>query len=158
MRIELEILDRTNYDIARKINRDDIPEAYVGDVEELIETMEYGAEQHLKGYGFLIKADGEYAGYLMIGEALPWPTDPPEMKEKDYYRLMFFVIDKAYRSQGIGGKAMEMAMEKTCRQFGKRPLVLGCHKDNTEAERFYLKHGFRKTTYMEGNDRYMLRE
>ena len=158
MRIELEILDRTNYDIARKINRDDIPEAYVGDVEELVETMEYGAEHHLKGYGFLIKVYGEYVGYLMIGEALPWPTDPPEMKVKDYYRLMFFVVDKEYRSREIGGKAMEMAIEKTCRQFGKRSVVLGCHKDNAGAEEFYLKYGFRKTTYMEGNDHYMLRE
>ncbi|MCR5126617.1 MAG: hypothetical protein K6B69_00795 [Lachnospiraceae bacterium] len=54
MIVELEILSSDNYDIARKINRDDIPEAFVGDVEEIIETMEYGAEHHLKGYGFLI--------------------------------------------------------------------------------------------------------
>ena len=43
------------------------------------------------------------------------------------------------------------------RDFGKRPIALGCHKDNTQTERFYLRHGFKKTNVMEENDYYYLR-
>ena len=38
-----------------------------------------------------------------------------------------------------------------------RPIALGCHKDNKLAADFYVRHGFRKTMYMEGNDFYYLR-
>ena len=40
---------------------------------------------------------------------------------------------------------------------GVRPIALGCHKDNHKAEKFYIRHGFKKTDVMEGNDYYYLR-
>lgn len=66
---------------------------------------------------------------------------------------MGFVIDKKHRSKGIGGKALEM----TNKDFGVRPIALGCHKENEMAADFYRKHGFKRTRYMEGNDIYYLR-
>ena len=36
--------------------------------------------------------------------------------------------------------------------FGIHPIVLGVHKDNEKAARFYLKNGFIKTSCMDGDD------
>lgn len=94
---------------------------------------------------------------ILLGEALEWDTDPEEMKGVLFYRLMGFVIDKRYRSVGIGGYALEEAIKMTYDEYGVRPIVLGVHKDNIRAERFYIHHGFRKTAAMEGNDYYYLR-
>ena len=74
-----------------------------------------------------------------------------------FYRLMGFVLDRKFRNLGIGGQALELAIESVYCEFGKRPIALGVHRDNSGAERFYLRHGFRKTAYMEGNDYYFLR-
>lgn len=52
---------------------------------------------------------------------------------------------------------MEKTIELVYSEFGVRPIALGVHKDNAGAERFYLKHGFRKTNVMEGDDYYYLR-
>ena len=48
----------------------------------------------------------------MVGEALPWDTDPDEMKGVPFYRLMGFVVDKDYRSKGLGSEIMEKAIEQ----------------------------------------------
>ena len=55
------------------------------------------------------------------------------------------------------GKALEKTIECVYQDFGVRPIALGCHEKNTEAARFYEKHGFEKTSYREGNDIYYLR-
>ena len=94
---------------------------------------------------------------ILLGEALEWDTDPEEMKGVPFYRLMGFVIDKRYRSIGIGGYVLEKVIEIIYGEYGVRPIALGVHKDNIGAERFYLSHGFRKTDAMEGNDYYYLR-
>ena len=52
---------------------------------------------------------------------------------------------------------MEKTIQLVYRDFGKRPIALRCHKDNIQAERFYLRHGFKKMDVMEGNDYYYLR-
>ena len=156
--IELESMTPACYERAMRIPRDDEAETFVGSVDELINNAEYGRVHNLIGNIFLIKADGKDVGYLMIGEAFPWPTDPPEMKGRDYYRLMYFMIESQSRGRGIGGEAMERAIDITYRQFGARPLALGCHRDNAAGRRFYVKHGFRETPYKEGDDCYMLRD
>lgn len=100
---------------------------------------------------------GEYVGLLLLGEAIPWDTDPVEMQNEPFYRLMGFVIDKKYRSNGLGGEILEKAIDEVYKDFGKRSIALGCHKDNTRAANFYLKHGFERTGVFEGNDEYFLR-
>lgn len=157
MEIELEELTHGNFADACGIDRDDVPESYVDTAETLMEITDYGAEHHCLGHTFVAKAGGRYVGLILLGEAIPWETDPPEMEKEPFYRLMGFVIDRQYRGCGIGGKVLEKAIERVYRDFGRRPVALGCHKDNVRAERFYLRHGFRKTSYMEGNDYYYFR-
>ena len=54
---------------------------------------------------------------------------------------MGFVIDKNFRSKGIGGLALEGTIDRVYQDFGVRPIVMGCHKDNGRAAVFYEKHG-----------------
>ena len=78
------------------------------------------------------------------------------MSKEPFYRLMGFVVDKGYRGCGIGGEILEKTIQLVYRDFGKRTIALGCHKDNIQAERFYLRHGFKKMDVMEGNDYLLL--
>lgn len=157
MEIGFEELTHGNFADACKIDRDDVPESYVDTAETLMEITDYGVEHRCLGHTFVAKADGRYAGLILLGEAIPWETDPPEMEKEPFYRLMGFVIDREQRGHGIGGEVLEQAIERVYRDFGRRPIALGCHKDNVRAERFYLRHGFQKTSYMEGNDYYYFR-
>ena len=79
------------------------------------------------------------------------------MKKIPFYRLMGFVIDNRYRGQGIGAYVLESVIDMCYREFGVRPIALGCHKDNHKAEKFYIRNGFEKTDVMENNDYYYLR-
>lgn len=157
MNIELEELTHQNFSDACKIDRDDIPEAFVDTASTIMNLTDYGLAHHCIGHTFVAKDHGKPVGLILLGEALPWKTDPPEMRNEPFYRLMGFVVDKQYRGRGIGGEILEKTIRLVYRDFGKRPIALGCHKDNTQAERFYLRHGFRKTDAMEGNDCYYLR-
>ena len=70
---------------------------------------------------------------------------------------MGFVIDKAYRGQGLGKKILDETIRRVYSEYGARPIVLGCHKDNLKAAAFYERYGFIKTEYMEGNDVYYIK-
>lgn len=106
---------------------------------------------------YVIKRADESIGVILLGEALAWDTDPEEMKGVPFYRLMGFVIDKRCRSRGIGGYALEKAIQMIYNEFGVRPIAFGANKENIGAERFYVRHGFHKTAAMQGNDYYYLR-
>ncbi len=157
MEIVLEQLTRENYVHAQAVCRDDIPEAWVDTAASLMEVTEYGAEHHLIGHTFVAYWEGRPVGLIMIGEALPWDTDPAEMKNRPFYRVMGFVVDRNYRSRGIGGAILENAIGRVFGEFGERSLALGVHRDNIRAVGFYERHGFRRTGIYEGNDEYFLR-
>ena len=157
MDLEFEELTHENYPDAFSIERDDIPEAFVDTASTIMSITDYGVTHHCTGHAFVVKCHGKPVALILLGEALPWPTDPSEMRAELFYRLMGFVVDRKYRSLGIGGEILERTIELVYRDCGRRPIALGCHKDNTRAERFYLRHGFRKTEIMEGNDCYYLR-
>ena len=157
MDFELEELTHENYEQVRKIDREDVPENFVNTVDTIMELTDYGVEHGCAGHTFAVKAGDEYIGMILLGEAIPWRTDPPQMKEEPFYRLMGFVLDKRYRGLGIGGQVLERAIEAVYRDFGVRPIALGCHRDNVSAAAFYRKHGFRKTEYLETDDFYYLR-
>ena len=70
---------------------------------------------------------------------------------------MGFVLDRRYRGGGIGTYVLNETVRRVYQEFGVRPIMLGCHRDNVDGERFWLRHGFRKTDAMEGNDCYYLR-
>lgn len=155
--IAFELLSKSNMNQVREIQRDDISEAFVDGVDTIMELTQYGLEHRCKGHTYAIKMGNEYVGWILLGEAFEWDTDPEEMKGVPFYRLMGFVIDKRYRRIGIGGFVLEKVTELIYDEFGVRPIALGVHKDNIGAERFYLAHGFKKTSVMEGNDYYFLK-
>ena len=155
--ITLEPLTQDNLAEAQAIDRSDVPEDFVDSVDELMALTRYGLEHHCLGRTYAVRYEGKVIGVILLGEAIPWETDPEEMRLQPFYRLMGFVLDKEYRGRGIGGQALELAIARCCQDFGVRPIALGVHKDNIGAERFYLRHGFVKTRYMEGDDCYFLR-
>ncbi len=157
MPVTLEQLTRANLGDALKIDRSDIPEEWADTAVTLMELTDYGAEHHLIGHTYLARLDGIPVGLVMIGEALPWATDPEEMRGRPFYRVMGFHVDRAHRGRGIGGVILETAVGLVYAEFGRRSLALGVHRDNTRAVGFYERHGFRRTGVYEGNDEYWLR-
>ena len=155
--IELRLMNEEMEEAVRAIRREDVSEDFVDTAETILKLHHYGFEHSLIGHTFTIWADEACVGVLLLGEAIPWDTDPPEMQGVPFYRLMGFMIDRAYRGKGIGAYALEEAIRWCYRDFGERPIALGVHKDNYGAAAFYLRHGFRKTESMEGNDYYYLR-
>ncbi len=156
-KLSLELLNEKNLSAVQKLHREDISEDFVDSVDTIWELTQYGLSHHCIGHTYAVKQEGRYIGVILIGEALPWETDPPEMRKTPFYRLMGFVLDKDFRSQGIGGFVLEEAISRIYREFGPRPIACGVHRENHRAARFYEAHGFRKTTAMEGNDFYFLR-
>jgi len=157
MEIVFEELSHANLKYAREIDRSDISEAFVDTADTIMNITDYGIKHGCIGHTYIVKIDNLYVGFLLLGEAIPWDTDPIEMKDKPFYRLMGFVIDKKHRSKGLGGMILEEAIDKVYKDFGRRSIVLCCHKDNERAANFYIKHGFKRTGVFEGNDEYFLR-
>lgn len=157
MKVGLEELTHQNFVLVAGIDRSDISEDVVDNIETVMELTDYGVEHGCLGHTFAIKRGDAYVGWILLGEAIAWETDPPEMRKEPFYRLMSFVVDRRYRRDGVGGKALEMAVEKVYGDFGVRPIALGCHKDNALAAKFYEKHGFKRTEYAEGDDLYYLK-
>ena len=155
--IKLELLTKQNIDAVRDIHREDIPVSWVDDADTLWELTQYGLEHNCIGHTYAVKYGDVYIGVILLGEAIPWETDPEEMKKEPFYRLMGFVIDNRYRSQGIGSKVLQMVIDAIYSEYGVRPIALGVHKDNPGAARFYERHGFTPLNAMEGNDRYYIR-
>ena len=157
MDITFEELTHGNFPYAQKIKRDDIPEAWVDNAEAIMEITDYGVAHNCLGHTYLVKLDETYIGLLLLGEAIPWDTDPAEMGKEPFYRLMGFVIDRDSRGKGLGGIILEKAIDRIYCDFGRRSIALGCHKDNVSAARFYERHGFKRTGVFEGTDEYFLR-
>lgn len=156
--ISFELLSNQNIDAVRAIQREDISEEWVDNADTIMEITQYGLDHHCIGHTYAVKYGDAYIGLILLGEAIPWETDPEEMNGVPFYRLMGFVIDKRFRGRGIGGYVLEQVIQMIYQEFGVRPIALGVHKDNHAAARFYVKHGFRKTDVMEGNDYYYLRD
>ena len=155
--IKLELLTEQNMDAVRAIHREDIPESWVDNVDTLWELTQYGLDHNCIGHTYAIKFTDVYIGVILLGEAIPWETDPQEMDGVPFYRLMGFIIDNRFRNKGIGSQVLELAIKTIYDEYGIRPIALGVHKDNIAAARFYEKHGFLRTDVMEGNDYYYLR-
>ena len=157
MKLGFEELDHNNLDKAHMIDRSDISEDFVDTVDTIMKLTDYGVRNKCVGHTFLVSIGDTPVGVILLGEAIPWETDPPEVKETPFYRLMGFVVDKDYRRQGLGKIILEETIRRVYSEFGERPIVLGCHKDNFKAAAFYERHGFSRTDYMEGNDIYYVR-
>ncbi len=155
--LNLELLTRQNLPLVSAIHRKDISEDWVDTADTLMELTEYALEHRCMGHTYAVKYGDAYIGLILLGEAIPWETDPPEMAAEPFYRLMGFVLDSRYRSRGLGSQVLEEVIARIYQEYGPRPIALGVHRDNLGAARFYERHGFRKTDAMEGSDRYYLR-
>ena len=155
--IMLELLTESNLPLVRAIHREDISEAFVDNADTIMELTQYALDHDCIGHTWAVKYGEAYIGLILLGEAIPWDTDPEEMRGVPFYRLMGFVIGQPYRGRGFGGWVLEEAIRRIYREYGVRPIALGVHRDNHRAAKFYLAHGFRKTEVREGNDYYYLR-
>lgn len=155
--ITIEYISDINSEQLQNIERSDVSESFVDSLDSINAYTNYGLEHHLKGHTYLIKYQNVLAGVLLIGEGIAWETDPIELKDIPFYRLMDFIIVQKYRNVGLGSFVIEKVISNMYEEFGVRPIVLGVHKDNIGAEKFYYKHGFVKTNYMDGDDYYFIR-
>lgn len=155
--IRIEFLTEDNLDAIRGIRREDIRGEWVDSLDTLWELTQYGIQHGCLGHTYAVKAGERYIGVILLGEAIPWETDPAEMRGVPFYRLMGFVLDNRYRGRGIGGRVLEAVIDSVYREYGIRPIALGVHRDNLRGARFYERHGFRKTGAMDGEDQYYLR-
>lgn len=153
MELIFEDLTFENCEEAYKIDRSDIPEDFVDGVPTLIETLRFGYAHELIGHSYLLRDGEKPIGTILLGQGLYCEgEDPPEMEDTPFYRLVFFVLDKGFRGQGLGTEILAGTIRRVFGDFGERPIVLGVHKDNAKAMRFYERNGFTKTPYTEGND------
>lgn len=150
-------MTHSNYPLACRIDRSDVSEDFVDTAETLMELTDYAVRHRCLGHTFLIQSGSVPIGLLLLGEAIPWETDPEPMHHAPFYRLMGFVLDKAYRNQGLGSKILEEAISRVYADFGRRSIALGCHRENIMAAHFYERHGFVRTGVFEGEDEYFLR-
>lgn len=156
--ITLEVLDKNNQREALGIDREDVSLDFVDSVEDILEQNRYGEEHGYKGHTYLVRSDGRCVGIILMGEGIPWEVDPPQIAGRPFYRIMGFIIDRAYRRRGIGSQVLEEVIRRIFREFGPRPIVIGCHMDNISALEMYQRHGFVNTYFMDEDDYFLIRE
>lgn len=155
--IALELLTEKNLDEVRAIDRADVPEDFVDTADDIMELTRYGLAHGCLGHTYAVRYGGCVVGVLLLGEAIPWDTDPEEMRGRPFYRLMGMVFDRRYRGRGLGARVLDETVRRVYEEFDPRPIALGCHRENTQAERFWIRQGFRKLDAMEGDDYYFIR-
>ena len=154
----LELLGPENEVQVKHIQRDDVPDEFAEAVADTVELAKYGDENHLRGHCYCIKYGEKYIGVLLIGEAIEDEADPAELKGTGYFRVMGFVLDRNYRGQGLGSKALELALREIYREYGRVPVLLECHKDNVRAAGFYTILGFRNTHILNNEDYFFIKD
>ncbi|MCH5353031.1 MAG: GNAT family N-acetyltransferase [Acutalibacter sp.] len=156
--LTLELLNPENEVQVKQIQRDDVPDEFAEEVADTIELAKYGNENHLRGHCYCMKYGENYIGILLIGEAIEDEADPAELKGTGYFRIMGFVLDRNYRGQGLGSKALELALREIYEEYGKVPILLECHKDNVRAADFYTRLGFRNTKILNHEDYFFIKD
>lgn len=139
------------------IDRSDVSNEWVDSIQTILELTHYGLEHGCIGHTYAIYAGPACIGIILMGEGLPWDCDPEEVTGIPFYRIMGFILDKAWRGKGIGGQVLETVIRQVFTEFGPRPILLGVQEDNRRAAAFYLRHGFRPTDAWDEDDRFYIR-
>lgn len=155
--IQLKQITNTNRSDVLNIDRTDISEDWVDSVQTILDLTQYGLEHGCTGHTYAIYTEEACIGIVLMGEGIPWDCDPPEVKHIPFYRIMGFILDKAWRGKGIGGQVLEMVIERIYAEFGPRPILLGVQKNNRRAAAFYLRHSFHPTDAWDEDDRFYIR-
>lgn len=157
MDIRLEVITDCRQQDVLRIHRDDVSEDMVDSVQHILDLTQYGLDHGCLGHTYAIYAGDACVGIILMGEGIPWDCDPPEVAGVPFYRIMGFILDREWRSRGIGGQVLERVIDRIYAEFGPRPIVLGVQVDNTRAARFYERHGFTATAAMDEDDRFYIR-
>ncbi len=155
--IRLECITDANRPDVLTIDRSDISEDWVDSIQTILDLTQYGLEHGCIGHTYAICEEDVCIGIILMGEGIPWACDPQEVKDIPFYRIMGFLLDKSWRSKGIGGKVLETVIDRIFAEFGPRPIILGIQEDNTRAAAFYLRHGFTPTSAWDEDDRFYIR-
>ena len=155
--IRLEPILTADHPDVMRIDRSDISEDWVDSIEDIMALHRYGLEHRCLGHTYAVYAEDVCIGVLLMGEGIPWPCDPPEVADVPFYRIMGFVLDKAWRGQGIGAQVLETAIRQVYAEFGPRPILIGVQRDNIRAAAFYMRHGFFPTNGWDEDDRFYIR-
>lgn len=158
MTIRLETISAANRDAVLHIDRSDISEDWVDSIQHILDLTQYGLEHGCIGHTYAIYAADACIGLILMGEGIPWPCDPPQVADIPFYRIMGFMLDKAWRGRGIGSTVLEMVIDRIFAEYGPRPIVLGVQVENHGAARFYARHGFIATTAMDEDDVFYIRQ
>lgn len=142
--VTLEPLSPASEPFLLALDCGDIPSAYVEPPARTIALAHEGDAAGLAGFCFAICADDHYAGLMLLGQAIPDPSDPTEVQGQRYFRLLGFVLSRADRGQGIGSEALRLTLKQLYAAYGAVPVVLECHRENP-ALHLYQRLGFRIT-------------
>ena len=156
--IRLEELTDSRRNDVLGIDRSDIGEDWVDSIPDILALHQYGLDHGCIGHTYAIYVEDACIGIILMGEGFPWPCDPPEVAGIPFYRIMGFVIDKAWRGKGLGSQVLETVIARIFGEFGPRPILIGVQQDNVRAADFYLRHGFRPTDSWDEDDRFYIRD
>ena len=156
--IRLEELTDSRRNDVLGIDRSDIGEDWVDSIPDILALHQYGLDHGCIGHTYAVYAEDTCIGIILMGEGVPWPCDPPEVAGIPFYRIMGFVIDKAWRGKGLGSQVLETVIARIFNEFGSRPILIGVQQDNLRAANFYLRHGFRPTGSWDEDDRCYIRD
>ena len=155
--IRLEELDEHRFAHVLSIDRSDVSEDWVDSIPHILDLHQYGLEHGCIGHTYAVYASNICVGIILMGEGIPWSCDPPELAGVPFYRIMGFIIDKAWRGRGIGAQVLEMVIARIYDEFGVRPILLGVQENNQRAASFYERHGFTPTNSWDEDDRFYIR-
>ena len=155
--IRLEELDEHHFAHVLSIDRSDVSEDWVDSIPHILDLHQYGLEHGCIGHTYAVYAANICIGIILMGEGIPWSCDPPELAGIPFYRIMGFIIDKAWRGRGIGAQVLEMVIARIYDEFGVRPILLGVQEKNQRAASFYERHGFTPTNSWDEDDRFYIR-
>ncbi len=155
--IRLEHITDDNRADVLSIDRSDVSEDWVDSLQTILDLTQYGLEHGCIGHTYAIYAEGACIGVILMGEGIPWDCDPPEVAGLPFYRIMGFILDRAWRSKGVGSEVLETVISRIFAEFGPRPILLGVQEDNTRAAAFYQRHGFIPTASWDEDDRFYIR-
>ena len=110
--LRLEHLEDRHRQAVLGIDRSDINEDWVGSIPDILALHQYGLDHGCIGHTYAIYEDAACIGIILMGEGFPWPCDPPEVAGMAFYRIMGFVIDKAWRGKGLGSQVLETVIAR----------------------------------------------
>lgn len=155
--IRLEELGEHHVAQVLSIDRSDVSEDWVDSIPHILDLHRYGLEHGCIGHTYAIYHEDTCIGIILMGEGIPWPCDPPELTGMPFYRIMGFIIDRAWRRKGIGSQVLDMVITRIFDEFGPRPILLGVQENNQRAAAFYERHGFSPTTSWDEDDLFYIR-